>query len=265
MTPTTDTPTITLPLDVERACACGAPVRLRLPVGAPSLLIFAAQMQLAGRAPVECAICAERREREEEEAEQRERFERKMLRRTANSNIPLKWQRARFDALDRDKPRLDAIRAAEQWGHGTRRGLLLTGPVGRGKSQIAAAAAMLRLRKGPVRWLSVADLLLKLRMPFSSPEYAKALRTLDAATTRGAALVLDDLNKVTPTSNSIQPLYVAVNGWIEAQLPLLITMNGDLESLAADFGEVFGEPIASRLAEHCKVVPVGGRDRRVEP
>jgi DNA replication protein DnaC len=255
-----------LPLDAAGRCgSCGSGLRLRLPVGSPDYLRRIAAAQLAGLTPIECEPCTERREREEAEREAREHTQRVRARRLLSSGIPAKWQGATFDALERDATRLDAIREAEKWGHGMRRGLLLEGPVGRGKTQIAAAAAMRRIARGPVRWLSVADLLLKLRMPFSSPEYAKALRTLDAITTRGAALVLDDLNKITPNDHAVQPLYVAVNGWVEAQLPLLVTMNGTLDELEKDFGQRFGEPIASRLAEHCKVVHVGGRDRRVDP
>lgn len=253
-----------LPLNATRQCSCGATVRLRLPRTAPDWLVRIAAAQLAGLVPVECEPCTDRREREEQDVENREHRARLIERRLGNSGIPEKWRSASFEELDRDPARADAIKAAEQWGAAGRRGLLLHGPVGRGKTAIAAAATMARIERGSVRWLPVAELLLKLRMPFSSPEYAKAVRALEA-TDRRVALVLDDLDKLRPTDTSVQPLYVAVNAWVEAQQPLLVTLNKDLDSLATDFGERFGEAIASRLAEHCKVVEVGGRDRRVDP
>jgi DNA replication protein DnaC len=143
-------------------------------------------------------------------------------------------------------------------------GLVLFGEVGRGKTAIAAAAAAARTRISPVRWISVAELLLALRMPFDAPEFAAAQRALAPRGGR-AALVLDDLDKLRPTEHAVQPLYVAVNAWIEAELPLIVTMNRGLDALADDFGERFGDPIASRLAEHCEVLEIEGRERRLQP
>lgn len=274
---------ITLPLDVERTCAsCGGKVRLILPEGAPSWLVSIAERQVRGEMPAECERCTKAADDAERARQLSEARERLMERRLGASGIPRKWHRTTFDAppaatleqgelepddrvfMDWDKRRSEAIEAAREWGMGKRRGLLLQGPVGRGKTHLAGAAAMLRLEYGAVRWLSVAELLLNLRMPFDSKEYKRALQGL-MAHERRVALVLDDLNKLKPTDNAVQPLYVAVNAWVESEQPLLVTMNGDLDTLAEDFGARFGEPIASRLAEHCKIVDVSGRDRRIEP
>jgi DNA replication protein DnaC len=77
------------------------------------------------------------------------------------------------------------------------------------------------------------------------------------------ALVLDDLDKVRPSDHAREPIYVAVNAWVEAEMPLIVTMNRSLLELADEFGDRYGDAIASRLAGYCEEFEVGGRDRRV--
>jgi DNA replication protein DnaC len=248
---------------IEGTCDCGAPVRRELPDDAPP---FVRAMAIRQRESgfVQCAACGEREEaeraaREREEARAVARERRRQL-----AGLPPKWAGQTFAALDDDGPRRRALLRAGEWARGELAGLVLWGPVGRGKTAIAAAAANLRMERSAVRWLPVADLLLDLRMPFDSPEYARAVRKLDAMKGR-AALVLDDLDKLKPTEHAVQPLYVAVNGWIEAELPLLVTLNRDLDELMAWMPETFGEALASRLSGYCATVEVSGRDRRIEP
>lgn len=178
------------------------------------------------------------------------------------SGIPPRWRGLTFDRLDEDEPRAEALRCVRGWAMGDVPGVCLWGGVGHGKTVIAAAGANMALHHGALRWLSVAELLMDLRMPFSSPEYVRAQRVLDPGRRR-MALVLDDLDKAKPTEHALQPLYVAINGWIEARFPLIVTMNRSPDELAAWMGETFGEAIASRLAGYCDVIEVGGRDRRL--
>lgn len=255
--------TAAAPVVIEGDCACGARVRRELPADAPP---FIREMAVRQRDSgfVQCEACAEREERERVEVERAEAQAFALERRRKTSGVPPKWQGQTFGQLDDDGPRRRALLRAGEWARGELAGLVLWGAVGRGKTAIAAAAANLRIERAPVRWLPVAELLLDLRMPFDSPEYLRALRRLDAARGR-ASLVLDDLDKLKPTEHAVQPLYVAVNGWIEAELPLLVTLNRDLDELMSWMPETFGEALASRLSGYCATVEVGGRDRRVEP
>lgn len=193
------------------------------------------------------------------EAEKAQTRRERMLRKAA---IPPTWQGASFADLDRDD-RAAAIAASERWAAGELRGLLLWGEVGHGKTRIAATAALERIRVGPLRWLNVADLVMDLRGGFSSPRYEDARRML--VPVAGCALVLDDLDKLKPTDHAVQPIYLAINSFVEAELPLLVTLNRDLDELAADFGERFGEAVSSRLAGYCEQYEIAGRDRRLEP
>jgi DNA replication protein DnaC len=248
----------------SRPCSgCGVTLKVDFKGPADSLGVRLARARLDTAEEALCEKCGEDQEAAERAAEEQERTVALFRRRLDASGIPERWQSLTFDRLDQDAERAEAITAATEWGRGQRkRGVLLHGEVGRGKTVIAAAAAVERCAVGNVRWLSVADLLLDLRMPFDTIEYVRAMRRIDATKGR-AALVLDDLDKLKPTEHALQPIYVAINGWIEAGLPMLVTLNRDVNMLSGWMGETFGPPIASRLSGYCDVIEVRGRDRRL--
>lgn len=249
--------------DVRRPCAhCGREVELKVEGEAAPMLARIIEAQLAGDVPVECEECMAARDEEASAVAEAEQREARIETRRRAAAMPRKWTGARFGDLDVDDGNRRALELAAEWAAGGSKGLVLWGLVGRGKTHIAAAAANERLLRAPVRWLPVAELLLDLRMPFDSPEYARAVRKLEASGSK-AALVLDDLDKLKPSEHAVQPLYVAVNAWIEAGLPLLVTLNRDLDELSAWLPDTFGDAIASRLAGYCRVREVAGVDRRM--
>lgn len=249
------------PVEEKRPCAnCGDDVVIRIFEGDTTYAAGYRRRQLRGDVPVLCEKCVDEAHAAHEAEQQREHREKVIEPRVRT--LPAKWRGLTFDDLNEDAERIRAFARAREWAAGTRRGLVLWGPVGRGKTAIAAAAANAWAQRRPLRWLPVAELLLDLRMPFDSPEYARAARQLEAAGT-SAALVLDDLDKLKPSEHAVQPLYVAVNAWIEAELPLLVTLNRDLDELMEFLPETFGEAIASRLSGYCATVEVAGRDRRL--
>lgn len=252
-------------IDVDAAvpCAtCGHDVQVLASGALPPALVRVARQQAAGELPVLCVACSDIAEAEADEAEQRALAEEQVARRRAASGIPAMWQPWTWDSMEADEQRRLAVERARQWGSGELRGIVLWGDVGRGKTAIAAAAANDRLRVGAVRWLPVGEMLTDLRMPFDSPEYARAVRQLDPGR-RDVALVLDDLDKLKPSEHAVQPIYVAVNAWIEAELPLLVTLNRNLDALADWMPDTFGEALSSRLSGYCKVYEVKGTDRRL--
>lgn len=258
------TPTAVVDGESRRECgSCGAEVVLRIDGELPAFIREIAVARLHGDEPVlcdECTALSDARARAQEEAERRELT---ISERRRRSGIPAKWETQTFELLDDDSPRVRALTRAREWAAGEVDGLVLWGPVGRGKTAIAAAAANARMATSGVRWLSVAELLMDLSAPFGSSEHTRALGRLRAAGS-DAALVLDDLDKLKPTEHATQPIYVAVNAWIEAKLPLLVTLNRDLDDLERWLPDTFAEAIASRLAGYCKVQQVGGCDRRLE-
>jgi DNA replication protein DnaC len=150
-------------------------------------------------------------------------------------------------------PSLDAAR---DWALGDLPGLCLTGPAGVGKTRLAAAACWARLQEAPVRWVSAARLMAQLRSGFNTEAKAKA----DAILVGAGAVVLDDIDKASPTDFGREVMFNTIDARIEEGRRLLITTNKSMEEL----GDQLGDPIKSRVAGYCRVVRMQGRDRRLD-
>lgn len=152
-------------------------------------------------------------------------------------------------------PSTEAANAARLWANGEIRGLCLTGPVGVGKTWLAGAAAWTRLQNYSVKWVSVARLMTQLRAGFGSEMKTQADRIVAGT----GAIVLDDLDKASPTDFGKEVLFAAIDNRVEEGSPLLVTTNQPLSGL----GSKLGAPIASRLAGYCEVIRMVGEDRRL--
>lgn len=182
--------------------------------------------------------------------EQAERA-RRMAARIERSELPTSLQALRIE----DAVQGPASAAAELWATGRLPALCLTGPVGVGKTWLAAAAAWGRLQTYSVRWVSTARLMAQLRSGFNSEAKAKA----DAIIAGTGAIVLDDLDKVKASEYAREVLFAAIDGRVEEGSPLLVTTNKSMTEL----GDQLGEPIMSRLAGYCQTIRMVGDDRRV--
>lgn len=235
--------------DVTKPCRrCGADVVRPVPAGSSALAL-----KLAESLPALCVEC-ERIEVEEEANREREA---KTRGRIARCGVPEDLRGFTFDDLETDD-RVNAIDAAQRWTLGRLRGLMLAGPVGVGKTRIAATAAWQSLDHRGVRWLSTPLLFARLAAKLDSEERQDAIRTL----TSTVPLVLDDLDKVRPSEYAAEHVFLAIDRRVQAGAPLLVTTNLDPDELAAKFPAPFGEAIASRLIGYCEAYRVAGRDRR---
>lgn len=149
-----------------------------------------------------------------------------------------------------DGPHADIAR---KWIAGEFSTLVLTGPVGVGKTHLAAAATWAFLQSRPISWVSVARMMLQLRASFGDEDRAKALKTL----TGTGPIVLDDLDKVNPTEDGRSSVFTAIDTRIEEQAPLLVTTNLEL----TEIGKRYGDAVKSRLRSGT-IVKLAGRDRR---
>lgn len=234
---------------VTKECReCGKEMKLAIPEGVKEGSLgdrFARGMSLLCD---ECAVIVERRE---EQGKLDERVE--LL--VTNCGIPDEYRGFTWEEMEDGERRKPAIDAAKAWAAGTINGLLIGGPVGTGKSRLAATAAWDRLgRAKPLRWVSVARLVTMDKAGFGTDEKKQATKLL----TGKAPLVLDDLDKVPVTESVKSILFLAIDNRVTAGVPLLVTTNLPKDQFEGEFGSA----IASRLLGYCTTASLVGRDRR---
>lgn len=241
-------------MTADQCAMCGRPVARRIPDG-----LDERWRELAESMRLICDGCATREQEAAERADRdRERAQhaRTVRHRLAVSGIPARLRSARFDHLDGDQPADDARR----WAAGELPGLLLSGPVGAGKTYTAAAAAVTALDHRPVIWCSVPALLAQLGADRRDQRHEQALDVLLGS----HALVLDDLDKARPTDYGAERIFAAVDGRAAAGRQLLVTTNLELDEIAARYPQPYGEGIASRLVERCAWHRLERADRRMD-
>jgi DNA replication protein DnaC len=212
--------------------------------------------------PVDCERCLERAELEERERRERKAREDAFLAplrarqerraRMAAAAVPPLYVAAELDDFEVST----ALEHARAVAGRDEDGLCATGPVGVGKTHLAAAVCGdLLMRREAIRWVSVPELFAQLRTSFGDDAHKAASEVVIG---RGG-IVLDDLDRGSASDFGCEVLYTVINGRIEAGAPLIVTTNMLPEQLA----ERLGDAIVSRLVGYCRVVEMAGVDRRL--
>jgi DNA replication protein DnaC len=210
--------------------------------------------RIAAALVLRCDPCIDRLEEEDRGREEQAAFDCRL----AAASIPPEFRTADFDSLAVDG-NTGAFAAARRWSTGDLHGLFLTGPNGVGKTTLAAAATLARLRQVPVRWVLVPALAAQSFGDRRAREEAAAILT------GTGGLVLDDLDKVKANDWVAAQLFAAIDSRITAGASLLITSNKTPDQISEKFGSDFGDAIASRINSFDGGLwPMTGPDRRLQ-
>jgi len=205
---------------------------------------------------------ARERARLQAEREHAERVKSERFRLLKKSGLPARYYGATFAAAEIDDDNRDAYVSVMRFEVKPTGGLIISGPVGTGKTY--AASCMVNLFLDKLKWVTfgnVLDLLGRLRRSYSDAAQEEEWRILDELN-KVPLLVIDDLGKEKVSEWVEQILYQVIDGRYRAEKPLIVTTNYDAETLAGRYPEV-GEALMSRLGGFCEPVYLGGTDRRL--
>lgn len=148
-----------------------------------------------------------------------------------------------------------------------RNGLFVSGPVGTGKTHLAAAIANYIMNRGtPVICQTMQDLLDGIRGAFNRDARVTSSAVL-AVYKDVPLLIIDDLGKEQCTEWAVSTVYNIVNGRYEALMPTIVTTNYNdaqlLRRLTPAHGDsVTAEATIDRLREMCAGVLMSGESWR---
>ncbi len=209
-------------------------------------------------AEVDRQTAEEEARRQEEEA----RWRRQTL--LERSRLPRRYWTCTFDRTLETSENRQALARVRKYAEEFSRdsgGLFLTGPVGTGKTHMAACLVNeLISREIRVLFGNVLDLLGRLRRSYDEDAQEEEWRILDELSTV-PLLVIDDLGKEKVSEWVEQTLYRIVDMRYRNNRPMVVTSNYMLSELEKRYQEV-GPALVSRIAEMCEGIRLAGRDWR---
>jgi DNA replication protein DnaC len=169
-----------------------------------------------------------------------------------------KWQERTLKTFRVDEQNKAAYRIATEYAKRInpflKDGLLFYGPVGTGKTHLAAGILKVAFNRGLDGVLiSVPDLLNQIRKGYNGEE-----NTIEDKVRDKFLVILDDLGAENLTDWVRERLFMLINHRYEHQKPLIITTN----CTPAELTERIGVRTTDRIREMCKTVQINGKSKR---
>lgn len=141
-------------------------------------------------------------------------------------------------------------------------GVVLSGPVGRGKTGLASCVLLQRARRGQVvLWVDFSQFLRRVRNTYNA-EIGITYEDVVGAAANAPFLFIDDMGDVARkadiTDHTRDVMYDVVSERYNNLREMLVTTNLDIDS----FRDQFGDRIADRIQEMCHWQTCGGENLR---
>lgn len=241
--------------------------------------------QTSGPEPCDCpeAMADQEREKARREAIEAEIMRTRVAEITGASGMSARFLRRTFEAFQPTAENQRGLRVCKQYADNFRdkqpehnpdpgrNGLFITGPMGTGKTHLAAAIANQLMREGTaVICMTMIDLLERIRQTYekqkpllpygtSEPSEAKLLHKYKTV----PLLIIDDMGKEPATKWAVSKIYAIINARYEAYLPTIITTNYTDSELVRRLTPEDGDPTTAaatidRLREMCAAIVTTG-------
>ena len=187
------------------------------------------------------------------------------IQKLSNSNgIPPRFRKTTFDNYNKAynfKAYEACINFAESFPK--TRGLLFLGPVGLGKTHLAASIVHELNRKLYSTFFgNIFDIINFVKSTYTRDSRITDIEAIDIMTRKIDLLVIDDLGKEPTTEHNLGLLYNIINKLYENEKAVLITTNVGSVELRNNLGER-GSAIISRISAMCTPITFTGKDMRI--
>lgn len=183
------------------------------------------------------------------------------------SGVGKKFQTRTFENTMTNKDNVNAIEKSLKFTKEfpkIQKGLLFSGPVGTGKTHLAASIANELIKNlYTVAFGNITDIIMLIKSTYGKESELTELEIIKTLTDDVDLLIIDDLGKEYATENTITILYHIINKLSENYKPVIITTNLTSEELIKKYKDK-GKAIVSRIAEMTEPVILTGDDWRLK-